>query len=212
MDAIGSGEIDWLREVRRHREGVMIACGQARAVRVVIDGRSGHLVTPVEPIELRADEMVVFLPRESDDTVQLLCRPEEIGAAKEEVCDRWGAYHGKTDLRRWARLVIEGGKRDEWVANGAELAVPSVLRLAEGGLVRLLNADPRALGAACERLARMKVADPLAVGVDPHGVDVRARFGIVRLEFEAAACDEAGATRMIQGILGAASAGAGGGG
>jgi hypothetical protein len=65
----------------------------------------------------------------------------------------------------------------------------NALRSAESRLLKLLNAQRSVLPAVCERLAGVNVPDACAVGIDPYGIDVRARFGIVRVEFPREHCD-----------------------
>jgi hypothetical protein len=48
-----------------------------------------------------------------------------------------------------------------------------------------LNGDIAEIVSACKQIANVEVETPVVVGVDQLGVDVRARFGIVRLESDA---------------------------
>jgi hypothetical protein len=180
---------------------VLLAGDRSRRVRFVIDNPTGRLVIPVEGFELEFEELLLFAPEERDDAMQIMGRPVRLEAAREGACDRWAAYHGKATERHWAALAIEGARMGEYVIDEVELVAINPLGPAEGRLCRRLNLDRAALERACRRVARVSVAEPIAVGVDPHGVDVRARFGIVRLEFEAPATDEPGAMGAIDALL-----------
>jgi hypothetical protein len=85
---------------------------------------------------------------------------------------------------------IEAGKTETQVFSGEELSEPNLLTACEHRLVKALNADRALIAKACSRLRGVDVADPLVVGVDQLGVDVRARFGVLRLEFGSLCGDE----------------------
>jgi hypothetical protein len=51
------------------------------------------------------------------------------------------------------------------------------------------------------RRVGVEIGDPMAVGVDPGGFDVRARFGIVRVPFDRSAPTAQDAAAMIETIL-----------
>lgn len=75
---------------------------------------------------------------------------------------------------------------------------PNPLRKAEPRLVKLINSDLASLARICRARANLDIADPLCVGVDPFGIDVRARFGIVRVEFDL----EAGSPEQAEACIG----------
>lgn len=93
----------------------------------------------------------------------------------------------------WAVATIEAAKTETLVFSPEELGAANALRADEPRLIRELNKDKAALARACRRHCGVDVADPVAVGLDPLGIDVRARFGILRLEFSrhANSADEA---------------------
>jgi hypothetical protein len=68
--------------------------------------------------------------------------------------------------------------------------------------MREANAPPALLASACERMAKVRPSTPRAVGVDPYGLDVRAEFGPVRLEFEGVHATEEAARRALRAVLG----------
>lgn len=159
------------------------------SVKFVFDASTGKLVMPVETGFAHAGsgeavEMVLFAPAEQDWDIHVSLAPSVIPRPESEECvDRWGAYHGSTSNTAWVRCSVTAGKSESGVFDQEHLEVPNPLGRAEYALIRRANTDPRALSAACKSFAGTLVADPLCVGVDPLGVDVRARFGIVRIEF-----------------------------
>ena len=164
---------------------------RAVGVRFVIDGSCGRLVMCVEGWVTDECEGSLFLPEERRDALQALIEfdvAEPSGAAQ----DRWAAYHGEPRYRCWASARITGVRRENEVCEEAELAPVNPLRPAESRLLKLLNAQRGALEGVCERLSGVKVPQACAVGLDPHGIDVRARFGIVRAEFPREECGSAG--------------------
>ena len=129
---------------------------------------------------------------------------DELDAAH-EAADRWRAYHGEPRLTHWAAAEIQGAKFQGSVVEHEALNAPNPFHSCEGRLCKRLNADRSALGAASRRLKGVDIKDPLAVGVDPRGVDVRARFGIVRLAFADEAPTPEDAERRIDALLRATS-------
>lgn len=202
-----------LKALRSHREGVLLLAGTSTRVRFVLDGRTGAVVMPLPATLLlapgpEAEDPVLMAPDESEEALQLLVRIEELGPNREDVTDRWQAYHGPPRFPRWGSLAIESGKLGAEVADGAELMLPNPLLAAEPGLCRKLNADRALLAAVCRRRAAIAPADPVAVGVDPGGVDVRARFGIVRVEFDHEAATPEAAAAAVESLLQEGSTGA----
>ena len=208
-------ESDGLRLLRRFHEGTLQFHERRLEVKFVFDGASGEIVLPADPgfaSELGGRDLVMHLPEESLCHLQLqldaraIARPEA-----EESGDRWSAYHAASGPtargpRAWLRCRVEGGKVPNSPPPGevypAEaLTVANALRKAEPRLVKLANTDRGALSRGCRRLARLDVADPLCVGVDPLGVDVRARFGIVRLEFDLVAVTPEQAEDCVKRLL-----------
>jgi hypothetical protein len=150
-------------------------------LKFVHDPASGRLLASVPVAVFSAAEHVLFLPEETEDALQLLISPEEVGESA--VTDRWMAYHGDPEHVRWASFWIDGARHGPWVFDGEALAMANALAKEESGLCRVANADRAKLAAACERMAGIAVPDAVCVGVDPRGLHVRARFGVVRVRF-----------------------------
>ena len=123
-----------------------------------------------------------------------------------EAVDRWSVYHGTPPTSAvWTTSRVLGLKstsdaQDSVVDEGA-LTVGNLLGVAEFALIRRANADRARLITASCAIAAIEVPDALCIGVDPDGIDVRAPFGIVRLEFPYAAADVSTAELMLSNLL-----------
>ena len=188
------------RFLRSNRAGVLLADETPSPFRFVIDGRTGRLIAPAPPALHDAGEFVLFIPEERGDALQLLLTPERLDD-DDPAGDRWLAYHHRPDSKGWAAFAIESGRIDDQVIDGPALMVPNALAAAEPRLCKRCNAGgAEGLAAGCAR-AGIPVAAPLCVGVDPYGLDIRARFGIVRIDFAAPADSEAAAAAAIDALL-----------
>jgi len=213
-DQIADDRHAGVRALRRHHEGTLQHHERVQQVRLVIEASSGRIVMPVEPALAAAGaegaEMLLWLPGESDWDAQASIVPRPIDRPESvEAVDRWAAYHGTTTLTAWARCELDGLKTEVQVFGPEDVQIPNALGRDEYPLIRHANTERERLCAACKKHAAVPVADPLCVGVDPFGLDVRARFGIVRLEFppgiEASTADAA--RREIDRLLGPVGAG-----
>lgn len=197
------------RELRRHYEGTLLFRGLVSPVRYVVSGRCGRLLMLVEPAVLDegGGDYTLMVPSETDAAAQLLLNISGAheGGEAGEVCDRWRAYHASGERRRgggeWAWGKIEAAKMDEGVCGGEEIQRPNSLWRAEPRLCRELNAQRPAVAEACRRLTGIRVENPVVVGIDEGGIDVRARFGIVRLEFGEEAAGEEAAAEQVRRVL-----------
>lgn len=173
-----------IRALRRYHEATVVCADRSGPIRFVIESATGCVILPADPVLARSDELVLLIPEESACVLQvglsptIILRPES-----EESVDRWAGYHGKFSHNTWVRCEINGAKADTAMFDPEELMLPNTLRTKEFALIKSLNTDQGALTRACRTHGHVDVSDPLAVGVDPFGVDVKARFGIVRLEF-----------------------------
>lgn len=157
-----------------------------RPMKIVI-APDGRVVGPVMVAMLQAAETTLFLPQADDDSLQLLVTLEPF---KEEgpdgaLADRWRIYHGEPEDVNWAVFSIDAAKYLGAVVDGQALRVPNPLSEDEPRLCRLMNhKQPEALARFC-RGAGFEIESPVMVGIDSYGVDVRARFGVVRIESKA---------------------------
>lgn len=177
--------IDALHFLRRHVSGVIIADEAIYPRRFVLDPASG---TPVAALPLgveEAESIVLHVPDEGDPSLQLLVelRWLETGGTDGAAGDRFLIYHGKGEDSRLASLTVLDAKWTMGVALVEDLIVPNPVAGDEPRLCKRLNADRARLAAIVLEHAGRDVAEPLAVGVDPDGIDIRTRTGLVRVEF-----------------------------
>jgi hypothetical protein len=191
--------------LRAHREGVLIADGLAERIRFVIDCASGRLIFPTTPAVAEAGELVLFIPEEDpqhEPELQLLLSVLALlDPDVEESCDRWRAYHGEPRFTRWVACAVESARFAGEVVESEPLNERNALREAEPALCRMLNVDRARLGALCQTRAGIAPREPLAVGVDDTGIDVRARFGIIRIHFPHPCCERTHAEETIRSML-----------
>jgi hypothetical protein len=206
---IGQGEPEHVEplaaRLRRFHTATMQTDDLVEQVRFVVDGRDGSIVLPVHARVLQAEQVVLFVPEESEpDSLQLLVSVREIvDWRSQEVCDKWAAYHGRAVHGRWAALTIDGGWRVRSEVSGAEtLWAVNPLLAHEASLCKHCNSDRQAVAAACRRLAGVDVPGALVVGVDIFGLDVRAAHGIIRLDFQRPAETHAEALTQLASVLG----------
>lgn len=184
-----------------YREGVLFFDGTPLARRFVSDPGSGRLLIPVPPEAADAAEHVLHVPEESDDAMSLMVSAAVTTPDDLPACDRYLAYHGPADDARWIACRIDAAKWGGVVLDGPLLQKPNPLAPAEGRLCRQANADQARLAASIKAHRAIDIPTPLCVGVDPGGLHVRARFGVVRIRFAKQAASEAEAAEAIRQFL-----------
>ena len=148
-------------------------------IRYVIDPANGRLVAPVPVASILASENILHVPEHTDDALHLLLSPEQI--ERGAITDRWQVYWGEPEHVRWAAYWIDSAKHGPWVFDGDALMQPNPLADNEPRLCAQLNADPPKLRALCKQHADIDIESPIAVGVDPTGIHIRARYSILHL-------------------------------
>ena len=169
--------------LRAHLGGLIGFDGEFVRLRVAI-APDGALVAPVMVAMLRSFDVVLFLPDEGEDSMQLQVTLEEIHDRGEHAasCDRWRIYHGEPEDVRWARISIDAAKFRGRLLDGIALMEPNPIADAEPAICREVNGSMRdLLRAAVASVAGLEVEEPTLVGVDPLGLDVRGRFDVIRL-------------------------------
>ncbi len=189
------------RILRRHTRCLVLADATPMDCRFIVDGDAGELVLPAEPALLDAAELVLGLPDDSFDaeaTALLVHRP----AGEDRWTDRHLAYHPECRPARWIRAAVDSVKlRSGEVVPGERLGLINALRSVEPELCRRLNADRDVLRTLCRLMTSAEPEQPVAVGVDRLGIDVRARFGVIRLDLPAPCEDPDEARRVIDALI-----------
>ena len=163
------------------------------------DGRDASIVFPAELEQPQG--AVLYIPNDGFDEMALLLDTENFDTAFDEAKDRHQAYHGHPDLVDWFRARIDSAKWQNRVFEGAEVLSPNTLRPCEPALVRTLNADRDRLAEVTRLLTGVKPEQAVCVGVDPIGMDVRTRVGVIRVEWPREIEYPDQAPRVIEALL-----------
>jgi hypothetical protein len=197
-------QLNVLRYLRANREGSLMAGDTVDRVRFITDSISGRIVFPTVPAIADAAELVLVIPEEQpadSPELQLLLAAAPIDTAAAGSSERWMAYHGEPRFTRWLACAIDSAKFQGEVYGGEVLSRENPLRKAEPALCRILNESPAKLASLCQAIAGVSPREPRAVGVDDLGFDVRARFGVVRIEFPQPAADLEAAQALVHTML-----------
>lgn len=189
------------RYLRSHSEALLFYGEQCLPRRYVLDPATGFPVIMAPGEVLGEEDYTFFVPEDSDDSLQLMVEPVELDATCDACADRYRIYHGKPSEVHLLRLDVLAAKFRGQMFEAKDVAAGNPLGC-EPALCKLANQDPARLAALCGRIFPVftgtTVQPPLAVGVDPEGVDLKARFGIIRVEFpkRAANAEEARAALL----------------
>lgn len=158
-----------------------------RPVRYVIVP-DGTLIISAMAAMLTGFNMVLFVPEHVDGALQLQVTLEPFDEESSEgggFADRWRIYHGEPEDVYWGKLYIDAARYDEFVVDGDALMRVDPLEKDLARLCKLINAEHRDdVRLLCERIAKTDVAEPVVVGIDSYGFDVRRRFDVVRVSFD----------------------------
>ncbi len=174
-----------LLHLRRHADGLLAAAGRIEPVRFVIDPGSGHPVLAVQPDLVDCDSLTLHVPDDDDLALQMMGSPVALDPAVDARCDRFliclGTPKGRHQ-RSWIILAVDQVRFMGDVIDASEVAQPNPFASDQAAACRRVNGDLAALRRAC-LAAGAAVESPALVGIDPLGADVRAPFGIVRIEW-----------------------------
>jgi hypothetical protein len=176
---------DAVRALRAAAEAhLVVSDGDVRRVRYVIDRRRGLLLFPIPADLSELAEAQLLAPSEQDPVVAAMVTLQATTSPPADAEIRFEIYHGQAREANWAVAAVEAMRYHGEAFDGEEIELTDDLIEHEPELCRRLNAEPDLLRDLCARVAKAIVERPVAVGLDPDGIDVRARFGIVRVEFD----------------------------
>ncbi|HZW10146.1 MAG TPA: DUF2470 domain-containing protein [Phycisphaerales bacterium] len=176
---------DAVRALRAAAEAhLVVSDGDVRRVRYVIDRRRGLLLLPIPADLTELAEAQLLIPSEQTPVVTAMITIQATSSPPADAEIRFEIYHGQAREATWALAAVEAVRYHGEAFDGEEIELTDEIIADEPDLCRRLNAAPNVLRDLCARFARAAVERPVAVGVDPDGIDVRARFGIVRVEFD----------------------------
>ena len=178
-----------------------------------VTGPDGRLIAPVMVAMLNAVETVLFIPLFEDGAMEVMVTltPFEERGLDGAAADRWRIYHGEPQDVRWAFMAIDSARFDSVVIDGTVLQRPNPLAQDEGRLCARMNKEHKVdLRRLCGRFGGMDVEDPVMVGIDPQGIDVRARFDVLRVPANEPMNTAADAQRILKSMAFQANATASG--
>lgn len=191
----GQGEQEALEHAlglyHANTEGVLEFDGQTAGVKFVRDPKTGQILCDAPAAAMFAAQHVLYVPEYNDEALQLLLTVEETDEC--DATDRYQAYHGDPNHVHWARCFIDSVRHSKWVFDGDAFMRPNPLNPCQQEVCTRLNEDKERLANVVHAHAATDVQRPTCVGVDPWGIDIRARFGIVRVPFDLrlGSCEEA---------------------
>jgi hypothetical protein len=182
-----------------HKRADLHFDGHVQPLKYVI-AADGRLVAPVMVAMLSAADTTLFVPEDREGAMELMVTLEQFeeGGELGGLADRWRIYHGEPPDVRWAVMTIDAAKYRGLFIDGEAFAEANPLSDAEPAFCR--EANQRHVGSVrrlCSERGGMDVENPVMVGIDPRGFDVRATFDIVRVRFPSAARTIAEARAMI---------------
>jgi hypothetical protein len=147
---------------------------------------NGKLVIPVMIAMLQPCDTIMYVPEYAEDCMEMHVSLQQFIDSGEDglLSDRWNVYHGDSPDVQWALVDIDAARFHEMFIDGEGLCRPNPLADAEHSLCKQINENKEVLRTACHAKTNVDVTDPVVVGVDPLGLDIRAPFGIVRVPTE----------------------------
>lgn len=187
--------------LRANYRAALVYDGRIAQRKYVLDAR-GRPAMPLTPFMLHADETVLFIPNEGPDALEMLVEPTETTAQGRDA-DRWRIYHGDIRESRFAFFTVASGRFAGEVFDGEVIVASDPLRHIEPGICREMNAPDRRgdLRTVCRFVAGVDVENPRLIGIDCHGMDIRAGFGIMRAPWDQAVTSERGLRRALADML-----------
>ena len=170
--------------LRGHTTGEMMFEDHLRPVKYCIEPDEGRLVSPVMYAMLSTVDTTLFVPQcvEEAVEVQITIEPFEERGPHAAYCDRWRVYHGEPDDIYWAFLSVDAVRFHGAIIDGEALMRPNPFASAEPRICKHMNGEHKDdMRLLCEHYAEIIVENPVMVGVDPLGIDVRGRFDVIRV-------------------------------
>ncbi len=144
----------------------------------------GRFVASVMVAMQIAADTVLELPDDGDADLHLMVSLEKFDERTEPngCADRWRTYHGDPPDVNWAWITIDAAKFQGYFIDGEVFHRPNTLEKGGSTISRMLNQTKLdAIRAAIRTQFRIDAADPVVVGVDPDGFDVRRQIDVLRL-------------------------------
>lgn len=190
--------------MRAHLSGDLRFGEHVRPLKFIV-ADDGRLVAPVMVAMIECFDTVLALPDDNPESlhVQVALEPFDEHGPHGRVADRWRAYHGEPPDVRWAFLDIDAARLDGLFIDGLALRQPNALAADEPALCKAFNARRDDVRRVCERRLGKRIEEPVVVGVDPLGFDVRGTFDVFRLEVDEPMTDATSVRRAFDAMAAA---------
>lgn len=174
-----------------------------RDLKIVI-APDGRIIAPVMVAMLEAADTVLFLPHADEHSLQAQVTLEKFDerGGNGGLADRWRIYHGEPQDLNWAVVHIDAAKFRNAVIDGEALKEPNPLASDEARLCRETNSMHRdALRDLIHRKTGLTIEEPVMVGIDPRGLDVRGPFDVIRVPFDRPIADPSQVDAFLHAML-----------
>ena len=163
---------------------------------------NGQLIAPVMVAALQTSDTALYIPDDESPALQLLLglEPFEDRGEAGALADRWRIHHGEEEDINWVMMEIDMARFSGLVIDGEALVRTNLFAEVEAQLCRSINdLGDDAMRRICQARLDLDVEQPRAVAIDPLGLDIRARFDIVRLPFGTPIEDPDRAIHIVRG-------------
>ncbi len=191
---------DALAQLRRFSQAHCLIADRIEPIRYVIDRQHGALFFPLPDDLAGATQAQLLIPDESDPVLGALVTLSQPDSIPGALAIRYEMYHRPSGNAHFVLATIEALRYHSEVFDSDQLDLIDPVYCVEPVLCKRLNAHPERLKALCAG-HHLHIESPVAVGVDPHGIDIRARFGIARIPFATPATDPTTAEHCIERLL-----------
>jgi len=202
--------------LRDHLQGLILFDGEVRPIRIVV-APDGRLVASMMVAMLTAGDVVLHLPDEDENALQLMVTIEPIDEHGPDggLADRWRIHHGEPPDVRWGAMTIDAARFRGYFLDAEAFALSNPLAADEPALCSEANADIAGLRRIAVAEARRRgrppadwgLEAPRLVGVDPEGFDLRGSYGMLRVPTAPPMTDAAEARRRLADLREQASGG-----
>ena len=146
----------------------------------------GRLVISAMVAMLQPCDTIMFVPEYAEDCMEMHVSLNQFLENGDDgtLADRWQVYHGVPPDTQWAIVDIDAARYHEMFIDGETLTRENLLAEDEVSLCKKLNKNKDTIRLVCASKTNVEVSDPFVVGVDSLGIDIRAPFGIVRIQSE----------------------------
>jgi hypothetical protein len=144
----------------------------------------GRLVISSMVAMLQPCDTIMYVPEYAEDCMEMHVSLRQFLENGDDgtLADRWQVYHGEPPDVQWAIVDIDAARFHEMFIDGEALTRANSLAQDEVSLCKQLNKNKDKIRLVCSSKTNVEVSDPFVVGVDSLGIDVRAPFGIVRIQ------------------------------